>query len=669
MATTYTTLLGYALPTTGELDGLWGTEVNDSITQLVEDSVANYATASVAASDWTLSTTGSGVSNEARMAILIPTGSPGVSRNIIAPSHSKMYVVINQSNAAVVVKGAATTGVSIATGKTALVAWNGTDFVEVSPSTATTATNLAGGVASQIPYQSSAGNTSFISNGTSGQVLVSAGTSAPGFSSNLNGITIGNTTPAAGTFTSVTDSGLTSGRVTYASTSGLLTDNAALTFDGTTLSATKFAGALNGTVGATTPNTGAFTTLSASSTVSGTGFSTYLASPPAIGGTTAAAGSFTTLSASGTTTLSGGTANSIAYLNGSKVVSTSSNFTYDGTNVNLIGNFHCPGGGNIPSNEAFGDGALESNTSGIYSSAIGSGALFSNTTGSWNSAIGASALYYNTTGDYNSAVGMQTLTNNTTGLCNSAIGAFALNDNTTSSYNSAVGYTALFKNNGGIYNSAVGMQTLTNNTTGSYNSAIGANALYSNTTGSGNSGVGMQTLTNNTTGSYNSAIGYNALTNNTTGNGNTAINPLNSAGTYAPVFDPTSQSNRFCMGSTSVTNAYIQVAWTVVSDARDKTDFAPVPYGLDFVNRLKPTAYRYKIDRAATEGHGPVRYGFKAQDVLAEEGDTPVIVDAEDADKLRFNDQSLIAVLVNAIQELSAKVDSQAAEIAVLKGK
>ena len=50
-----------------------------------------------------------------------------------------------------------------------------------------------------------------------------------------------------------------------------------------------------GTVGATTANTGAFTTLSASSTVSGTGFSTYLASPPAIGGTAAAAGSFTTL--------------------------------------------------------------------------------------------------------------------------------------------------------------------------------------------------------------------------------------------------------------------------------------------------------------------------------------------------------------------------------------
>jgi hypothetical protein len=115
------------------------------------------------------------------------------------------------------------------------------------------------------------------------------------------------------------------------------------------------------------------------------------------------------------------------------------------------------------------------------------------------------------------------------------------------------------------------------------------------------------------------------------------------------------------MGSSSATNAYIQVAWTVVSDARDKTDFAPVPHGLDFVAKLKPTAYRYKQNREDTEGHGPIRYGFKAQDVLTLEGDTPVIVDADDAEKLRFNDQALIAVLVNAIQELNAKFDAYVA--------
>jgi hypothetical protein len=45
-----------------------------------------------------------------------------------------------------------------------------------------TATNLAGGIASQIPYQTSAGSTSFIANGTAGQVLTSAGTGAPTWS-------------------------------------------------------------------------------------------------------------------------------------------------------------------------------------------------------------------------------------------------------------------------------------------------------------------------------------------------------------------------------------------------------------------------------------------------------------------------------------------------------
>jgi hypothetical protein len=123
------------------------------------------------------------------------------------------------------------------------------------------------------------------------------------------------------------------------------------------------------------------------------------------------------------------------------------------------------------------------------------------------------------------------------------------------------------------------------------------------------------------------------------------------------------------MGSTAVTNAYIQVAWTVVSDARDKTDFAEVPHGLDFVNKLNPIAYRYKETRDAIEGHGPVRYGFKAQEVLALEGDKPVIVDAEDSEKLRFNDQSMIAVLVKSVQELSAEVNSLKARVKSLEAK
>ena len=85
---------------------------------------------------------------------------------------------------------------------------------------------------------------------------------------------------------------------------------------------------LNGvTIGNITPAAGAFTTLSASSTVSGTGFSTYLASPPAIGGTTPAAGNFTTLGATGNVTL-GDAAGDTLTINGA-AVSIPNNLNFD----------------------------------------------------------------------------------------------------------------------------------------------------------------------------------------------------------------------------------------------------------------------------------------------------------------------------------------------------
>jgi hypothetical protein len=82
------------------------------------------------------------------------------------------------------------TGLAYGNGTSAFTAATGAQVVAVIGSTAvtnaTTATNLAGGIASQIPYQTGAGATSFIANGTAGQVLLSAGTSAPVFG-NLDG--------------------------------------------------------------------------------------------------------------------------------------------------------------------------------------------------------------------------------------------------------------------------------------------------------------------------------------------------------------------------------------------------------------------------------------------------------------------------------------------------
>lgn len=76
---------------------------------------------------------------------------------------------------------------------------------------ATTATNLAGGAASQIPYQTGSGATSFIANGTSGQVLTSAGAGAPTWATPSSGaMTLLSTTTANSSSTVDITSGFTS---------------------------------------------------------------------------------------------------------------------------------------------------------------------------------------------------------------------------------------------------------------------------------------------------------------------------------------------------------------------------------------------------------------------------------------------------------------------------
>lgn len=107
-----------------------------------------------------------------------------------------------------------------------------------------------------------------------------------GVNSSTGAVTVSTTaTTNTGTVTSVSGTGTVNGL----SLSGTVTSSGSLTLGGTLDLSSPPA------IGGTSPSTGAFTTLSASSTVSGTGFSTYLASPPAIGGTTAAAVSATTL--------------------------------------------------------------------------------------------------------------------------------------------------------------------------------------------------------------------------------------------------------------------------------------------------------------------------------------------------------------------------------------
>jgi hypothetical protein len=280
MATAYTSLLGLALPVTGELAGTWGDTVNNSITSLLDSAVSGTTTLSTDA-DVTLTTT-TGASNQARQAILLCSGARTVLRNITAPAQSKLYVVINSTTGGfgVVIRGVGpTTGVTVANGKTAVVVWNGSDFVEVAPATATTATNLAGGVAGSLPYQTAASTTTFLGIGTANYVLTSTGT-APTWTLNTGtGSVVRATSPTLATPTFTTSATVplliggttTTSTLALRSTSGVGTTGADIIFQTGNNGATEAMRVLNsGNVGIGTATPGSVLDVNGNTNITGT---------------------------------------------------------------------------------------------------------------------------------------------------------------------------------------------------------------------------------------------------------------------------------------------------------------------------------------------------------------------------------------------------------------
>lgn len=183
MATGATTLLGLALPVTGELSGTWGDEVNNKLTQLLDTAIAGTTTLSTDA-DVTLSTT-TLAANQARQAVILWTAAGTLTRNITAPAQSKPYVVINKtgSTQSIVLRGVGpTTGITIVAGEKCVAAWDGADFVKIA---STSVSSVTGTLA--------------LANGGTGA------TTAPNARTNLGATTLGGnlftiTNPSAITF-------------------------------------------------------------------------------------------------------------------------------------------------------------------------------------------------------------------------------------------------------------------------------------------------------------------------------------------------------------------------------------------------------------------------------------------------------------------------------------
>ena len=141
-----TTLLGLNQPTTGSESGVWGDDINNGTTQLLEVSLVGLNTITYdgnvtlsvsngnSSSSFGSTTTTSGSTGVAQYPVLLLTGARTAVRTITAPSSSRVYRVINQTTGgfSTTVNASATTGVSIPPGSSATLIWNGSDYQGVS---------------------------------------------------------------------------------------------------------------------------------------------------------------------------------------------------------------------------------------------------------------------------------------------------------------------------------------------------------------------------------------------------------------------------------------------------------------------------------------------------------------------------------------------------------
>jgi hypothetical protein len=341
---------------------------------------------------------------------------------------------------------------------------------------------------------------------------------------------------------------------------------------------------------------------------------------------------------SATTATSANTANAIVARDaGGNFVATEITGTADAV-FNTIG--IGLGGGNVPTNTA-----------------VGSNVMLSNTTGYGNTAVGVNAIAINSTGHSNTAVGNMALASNDFGARNTAVGQSAL-PSARSYGNTAVGYKALFSNTSAQYNTAVGEGALQSCVSGWSNAAVGVYALSSLTTYQNCAGLGSGAQV---TGSNQNQIGD------------------------------------------SGTTTYVYGTVQNRSDLRDKADIRDTRLGLEFIEALRPVDYRWdmredyrpeaperpsddatdaekaayeaaktkwladvklsNITRDGSKKRSRYHHGLIAQEVKA-------ILDAKGIDFGGFQDHSiaggddvlsigydeLIAPMIKAIQELSARV-------------
>jgi len=420
-------------------------------------------------------------------------------------------------------------------------------------------------------------------------------------------------------------------------------------------------GAHNGTVGATTPNTGSFTTLTTSSTV----------------------------------TLNGGTANGVLYLNGSKVATSGSALVFDGTNLG-IGTASPSYKLDVAGNASFTSGA--STSSVFVGSAVGNGGatvrlLGSNTTKNWlignQFNVGGALEFTQSTTNGGSTFTTPSMLLDSSG--NLGIGT------ASPAYRLDVQHTT----NGigmRLRNTSTGVElaTRTDATTSGIDAGNAPNGMtFSLNTVEGmrltSTGLGIGTASpvyrlhvaqasGNDIGFFGTSAGGGGRIVFSDGNSGTAAsvpriganaNDLlfytnisgNSATERARI---TSGGEVYIAGTTDQGAYNLQVNGTGVwgagayvngSDARLKDNIQSLDAALDVVKAMRPVTFQYKADYSKDQSVQP---GFIAQELQEAMAGKPYLdgIVQSGPEYLNVAYQNIIPILVKAIQELKAELDA-----------
>jgi hypothetical protein len=262
----------------------------------------------------------------------------------------------------------------------------------------------------------------------------------------------------------------------------------------------------------------------------------------------------------------------------------------------------------------------------------------------------------------------------TIGSCNTMLGYYSGQYNngdahTFVGYNS--GTTGSVGNTGNV---CIGYQSGMNEL-GNYNSSVGYEAGMTGYLGNtGNICIGYQSG-QYSIGNFNTFVGYQAGYTGTTlytGDNLTCIGQ-NAYPSYPTI------SNEITLGNAYVDKLRCAVGTiTTLSDMRDKKDIEPIIVGIEFINQLQPSKYRWDRRDWYMDGisdgskkKNDFSSGFIAQQLDEVQTNNNAeylnLVYKSNPEKLEINSTNLLPVIIKALQDLSAENADLKARIAILE--